>query len=83
MTISIYRNLWNMTSQSKARNRYGWYQVYRRLGPWAIPAVPAFVWMAFVILPDDLQDLISLGFYKRNLYWWDTRLSGGSHGWYL
>jgi len=82
MTTAVYRHLWSMTANTKARSRFGWYQVYRRLAPWALPCIPAFFWWSFIVWDDKNKNIMSLGFYKRNLYFWDTRRSGGESGWY-
>ena len=82
MSIAVYRSLWGMTQHSKARSRYGWYHVYRRILPWAIPTVPALFWWTFLAWDEEYKKLITLGFYKRELYFWDARRSGGDTGWY-
>ena len=82
MTTAVYRHLWRMTEQSKARSNYGWYHVFRRLAPWGAPVVPAFFWWTFILWEDKQKAMLSLGFFRRELYYWDTRRSGGESGWY-
>ena len=82
MTKAVYQKLWAMTSQRELRWTYGWWKVYRNLAPWGIFWVPTAVWLAFPALDDDKQDFLSLGIYKRNMYYWDTTKSGGNGGWY-
>jgi hypothetical protein len=47
-----------------------------------LPVIPAFFWWSFIIWDDKYKSLMTLGFYKRNLYFWDVRRSGGESGWY-
>lgn len=82
MAKAVYHKLWAMTAQRELRWTYGWLKVYRNLAPWGIFWVPTALWFSFPALDDDKQNFLSMGFYKRNLYYWDTTKSGGDGGWY-
>ncbi len=82
MALGVYHKLWGMTSQYQARYSYGWYQVYRRLSAWMFPIVPAFFWYSFLAWEDPYKKLMTFGIFKRDLYFWDTKRSGGDTGWY-
>merc|ERR1719387_2113290 len=75
MTRAVYYKLWASTANWAHRKNYGWFQVWSRLAPWAIPGVPGCMWYTFPWWSDEWKKILTLGIYEPPLCHWDTNMT--------
>jgi len=72
---AVYHVLWGSTANWTQRSTWGWFQVWRRLSWWAIPAGPAVMWFCFPWFSDEWKKVVTLGIYEPNLCHWDVNMT--------